>query len=568
MIAEKRSDIWLKAAVAGSLWASVEIVVGSFLHNLRIPFAGTILAVMGISLMIAFQFKWKDSGLIWRAGVICAIMKSLSPSAVIIGPMVGILTEAILLDFSIRIFGRNLAGFIIGSIAAILSALIHKITTIIILYGFDIVTILENVYLFAQKQLKVVGPAPKILVVYLILLYIFFGILAAIIGIASGKRLKNKNQTANLSGQDARKDDFSLLGGEKYSIVLLLFHFVVLIIGLYLINKLEIAYSIIIILPYIIFVFNKYKRSLKRLAKPLFWVQLILILFFAVFFWNGYSAGSFFEPDGYIIGLKMIFRALIVVMVFSAISVELRNPIVKSVLYKKGFSKLYTSLGLAFSVLPGVMNRIAKPAGIIIRPINSLTQIILYSEDIYKSFKEQMDLRHPVFIIAGDRREGKTTFLNKTIQFLRENGINVEGIMAEGIDVTGERQGFNLVNVATGEKILLCHLEGEKGWQQTGKYFFNPDGLSLGISKLNNVTPGSILVVDEIGPLELNGGGWSNSLRNILNEFDSPMIWVVRRNLTEKIIVSFSLKNVTIMDIASYHPEELANQILKLVSHS
>lgn len=564
----KPGDIWLKAAVAGSLWASVEIVVGSFLHNLRIPFAGTILAVMGISLMIAFQYKWKDSGLIWRAGVICAIMKSLSPSAIIIGPMLGILTEAILLDFSIRIFGRNVTGFLIGSIGAILSALIHKITTIIILYGFNIVTLLENVYQFAQKQLNLVGPAPKILLVYLILLYIVFGILAVIIGMASGKRLKNCDNLIKPSTLDDRKDEFSLLGDEKYSIVLLLFHFVVLVIGLYLIYKLEIVYSIIIILPYVVFVFYKYKRSLRRLAKPLFWFQLILILFFAVFFWNGYSAGSFLKPEGYIVGAKMIFRALIVVMVFSAISVELKNPIVKTVLYKRGFSKLYTSLGLAFSVLPGVMSRIAKPGGIIIRPINSLTQIILYSEDIYKSFKEQMDLRHPIFIIAGDQREGKTSFLNKTIQVLREHGINVDGIKAEGIDVNGERQGFNLVNVATGEKVLLCNLEGGNGWQQTGKYFFNPEGLNSGISKLNNVTPGSVLVVDEIGPLELNGGGWSNSLRKLLNDFDSPMIWVVRRNLTEKIILSFSLKNVTIMDIASYQPEELASQIIKLVSHT
>lgn len=564
----KSGDIWLKAAVAGSLWASIEIVLGSFLHNLRIPFAGTILAVMGISLMIAFQYKWKDSGLIWRAGLICAIMKSLSPSAVIIGPMVGILTEAILLDFSIRIIGRNIAGFLIGSVAAVLSALIHKVTTIIILYGFNIVTILENVYQFAQKQLKVVGPAPKTLLIYLILLYIVFGILATIIGVASGKRLKKSDKSINSPGPEDRKGEFSLLGSEKYSIGLLLFHFIVLIIGLYLINRLNLLLSAGIILPYIVFVFYKYKQSLRRLAKPLFWFQLIFILFFAVFFWTGFSAGSFLEPEGYIIGAKMIFRALIVVMVFSAISVELRNPIVKAVLYKRGFSKLYTSLGLAFSVLPGVMSRIAKPAGIILQPINSLSQIILYSEDIYNTFKEQMDLRHPVFIIAGNQREGKTTFLNDTIRLLNLNSLKVEGIMAEGIDAEGERQGFKLVNVATGKKVLLCHLEGKKNWRQTGKYFFNPEGLSFGINSLKNVTPGSIVVVDEIGPLELNDGGWSKSLRNLLEDFDSPMIWVVRRNLTEKIIVYFSLKNVTIMDIANYRPEELANQILKLAPNS
>jgi hypothetical protein len=82
------NPIWLKAAVIGSLWASVEIVAGSFLHNLQVPFSGTILTAFAILLLSAFSRLWKESGIIWRAGIICALMKSISPSAVIIGPMV------------------------------------------------------------------------------------------------------------------------------------------------------------------------------------------------------------------------------------------------------------------------------------------------------------------------------------------------------------------------------------------------------------------------------------------------------------------------------------------------
>jgi hypothetical protein len=37
----KLKPVWLKAAVLGGLWASVEIIIGSFFHNLRLPFAGT-----------------------------------------------------------------------------------------------------------------------------------------------------------------------------------------------------------------------------------------------------------------------------------------------------------------------------------------------------------------------------------------------------------------------------------------------------------------------------------------------------------------------------------------------
>ena len=222
--------------MAGSLWASVEIVVGSFLHNLRIPLAGTILAVMGLSLMIAFQYKWNDKGLIWRAGLIAALMKSLSPSAIILGPMVGILTEAFLLDFCIRLLGRNPLAYFTGSVIAVLSALLHKVFTIILLYGFHIVTILENMYRYAEKQLKMEGPDPVKLLIYLLLLYSIFGILAASIGMMAGKMMKRKDALPFGNKEVPAQPGFSISGERRYSLGWLLFHFVILIGGLFLIN--------------------------------------------------------------------------------------------------------------------------------------------------------------------------------------------------------------------------------------------------------------------------------------------------------------------------------------------
>ena len=95
------SQAWLKASVIGSIWASVEIILGSFLHNMRIPFTGMILSFISVWLIISFVQVWKDRGLIWRAGIICALMKSISPSAIIMGPMIGIFTEALIMELFI-----------------------------------------------------------------------------------------------------------------------------------------------------------------------------------------------------------------------------------------------------------------------------------------------------------------------------------------------------------------------------------------------------------------------------------------------------------------------------------
>ncbi len=92
------SEKWIKASIAGTIWAASEIVLGSFLHNLRVPFSGNILTAIGIIILISISFIWRERGIFWRAGLICAIMKTMSPSAVIFGPMIAIIAESLILE--------------------------------------------------------------------------------------------------------------------------------------------------------------------------------------------------------------------------------------------------------------------------------------------------------------------------------------------------------------------------------------------------------------------------------------------------------------------------------------
>ena len=156
-----QSDIWLKASVVGGLWASMEIIVGSFLHNTRMPFAGSILAFAGTILLIGFYQLWPQKGLIIRAGFITAIMKSVSPSAIILGPMTGIITEAALIELLIILFGNNIPSVAVAGILSLSSALFHKIISVIILYGFDVIKVYVNVINFALKQFGVSEANPK-----------------------------------------------------------------------------------------------------------------------------------------------------------------------------------------------------------------------------------------------------------------------------------------------------------------------------------------------------------------------------------------------------------------------
>jgi hypothetical protein len=181
-------SVWLKAAVVGSVWASAEIIIGSFLHNLRMPFTGATLSFIGVYLLIASFQIWKEKGLIWRAGLICALMKSISPSAMILGPMIGILTEAIILELIIFIFGKNLLAYSLGGAFAVFSTLVHKLISLLILYGFDFIKILDALYYFAVRQINLSYLSPVYVVFFIAAIYLVAGIVAAILGYRSGLR--------------------------------------------------------------------------------------------------------------------------------------------------------------------------------------------------------------------------------------------------------------------------------------------------------------------------------------------------------------------------------------------
>ena len=54
------SEKWVKASIAGTIWAASEIVLGSFLHNPEVPFSGNLLTAIGVIILISLGHKLTD----------------------------------------------------------------------------------------------------------------------------------------------------------------------------------------------------------------------------------------------------------------------------------------------------------------------------------------------------------------------------------------------------------------------------------------------------------------------------------------------------------------------------
>jgi hypothetical protein len=390
----EQDEKWVKAAVVGGLWASVEVIVGSFLHNTRLPFAGTILAFTGTVLLLGFYSVWPVKGLIWRAGLITAIMKSISPSAIILGPMTGILLEALLVETVLRIGGKNLFSFIIASILSISSALLHKIVSLLIFYGFDLIQVYVNMVNFAPKQIKMPQAGAMEILYVLLAFYVVFGIVAGLTGYYTGKRVtvlkKSGKYNLEIKESPAMKDFFEIKNGNKTYLFLIAVHSAVIPAVLFLINYADITLAFSIMTLYMVLSGYRYRYSLRRLRKPVFWLQLVVIVLLSAFFWeNGNGALTGFSTEGFYNGMEMAMRALFIVVAFTSLSVELRNRKVRNILYNAGLGKFYRAVSMAFGALPLMIGMLPTSKEIIRSPLKSFLRPLVMADKWVEVFTNE-----------------------------------------------------------------------------------------------------------------------------------------------------------------------------------
>jgi nucleoside-triphosphatase THEP1 len=556
--------------VAGSIWASVEIILGSFFHNLNLPFSGTILSFIGVYLMISFFQVWKERGLIWRAGIICALMKSISPSAIILGPMIGIMTEALVMELFILLLGKNLLGYMTGGAFAVFSTIVHKFFNLLITYGFNFINILDSLYHFCIKQMHIEGWRPRTMILLISCIYVAAGTVAAILGYRAGKKyLQTKTPADAASGLTSGKSPghFDATYRHDFSLYFLALNIVAIVTSLVLLNYELIIPASFIAVTYLVFCFLRYKSALRRLKKVSVWIQFFLITLVASFLWIGIADHTFFSMDGFFIGLKMNFRAVVILVGFSAISVELRNPIIKSLLYRRGFASLYQSLGLAFSAMPEILSSAPDKGKSHRKWIFSNTTLFSRASRLLLQFEKEHLTRPDVLIITGDIQQGKTSFARKIVDRLKKRGRTVEGFLAPAVHEENIRVGFDLLDLKTGSSHKLCRTTKRDDWQRQGMFYFDPEGVITGKEILLKVAGDSpeIAVIDEIGPMELNNQGWASPIETLCRQRHTLLIWVVRRSLVEVITRKWNVGTVYIADISKDNADTIADKIEEIL---
>jgi len=132
-----------------------------------------------------------------------------------------------------------------------------------------------------------------------------------------------------------------------------------------------------------------------------------------------------------------------------------------------------------------------------------------------------------VIIVTGAVGIGKTTVCANVIEIARSQGYSCGGI------ITYKTQNEDIVveDVQTGEIKALASISNMYQGPRTAKYFFNPEGIDFGIQTIDRGTASDILLVDELGHLELRGQGFANVIEQIAAGKVKNCVVVIRKEL-------------------------------------
>lgn len=134
-----------------------------------------------------------------------------------------------------------------------------------------------------------------------------------------------------------------------------------------------------------------------------------------------------------------------------------------------------------------------------------------------------------LMLLSGMSGEGKTRFLLHWIEEQRQAGRKVGGVVSPGEWVDGIKTGICVQDAATGKSVPLAI------WQADGWRFFD-EGICFGADAIARAANAEVLVIDEIGPMELLAGkGWVHALDVLTSGEYQDAVVVVR----EKLVTEF-----------------------------
>lgn len=154
-------------------------------------------------------------------------------------------------------------------------------------------------------------------------------------------------------------------------------------------------------------------------------------------------------------------------------------------------------------------------------------------EPLLQAFERACESKKRGLIVTGPIGSGKTQTILALAENLKRKGIAVAGVVSPRLVQDGKTVGYLVQDLQSGRGASLCSLD-PPGFRFR-HFFFSPEALAFANAVLTQAArQAEVIVLDELGPLELSGGGFAPGLRLSLSS-TAFLLLGVRPHLVEEV---------------------------------
>ncbi|KPV65116.1 MAG: NTPase [Candidatus Bathyarchaeota archaeon BA1] len=174
-----------------------------------------------------------------------------------------------------------------------------------------------------------------------------------------------------------------------------------------------------------------------------------------------------------------------------------------------------------------------------------------------------------LIFVTGRPGIGKTSVLLRAVDALKARGYKVGGMISREVREGWVRVGFEIIDFCTGQRGWLAHVNQPVG-PQVSKYRVNLSDLNtIGANSIRDaVTNADIIVIDEIGPMELFSTAFKESVVEAMKS-GKPMLGTIHHKARDPLITTIKArKDVEILEVTYENRAHLHNLIINKVVQS
>jgi nucleoside-triphosphatase THEP1 len=167
-----------------------------------------------------------------------------------------------------------------------------------------------------------------------------------------------------------------------------------------------------------------------------------------------------------------------------------------------------------------------------------------------------------IIVLSGPVHGGKTTLIQKSLSRWASRGLSFGGFLSVAVPDGSGAVDYDFLDLKDGRRLPFLRRSGEPGWEQIGPYYFVPRTLEIARSIILAADPTEVLIVDEVGPLELAHGGLWPALQEVVFKPGMKTLLVAREEILEDLFRLLGTSMPLIVDVCDPNAQRLLDQSL------